>query len=374
MFLLAVALSLVGGISRSPTRPHRPLLGQSPADSPCITWVHQESCFCGTATPSGWTGNNASAYVPSVYTAWRWFPNGTATTGRDSYCAACTTPPSEHEFHCAWELPCYVTGQGWGHHHLGSSRNFCVRNGCNVHLPSGKEGGSCPSTCDDPGDDGPPCTNASKQLGMWLPQKGPRWQNFGWQIAQEGDQPSAAIGQLVTDPSGEYVLARAAAAIPFPHCGKGTTGWVRVGSDGSLGCLEYQANIVTVSACWRRCLAAACGGVTVRQPLHSRYCYAAAHSSRGAQMQMCNGFEVAYCKACTPCPSAFNSSFHPGPGCPNCTQPRPAPPRPPPAPSPGPSPPTGTPCIRFGNAIASGNAIDATISQGGVTHTWYGYR
>ena len=333
-----------------------------PADSPCITWQHQESCFCGEATPAGWTGNNASLYVPSVYTAWRWFPNGTASTGRDSYCAACTTPPAEHEFHCAWELPCYVSGQGWGHHHLGSSKNFCVKNGCNVHLPSGQEGGSCPSTCDDPGDDGPPCTNASKKLGMWLPAKGPKWQNFGWQIAQKGDRPSTAIGQLIMDASGEFVLARAAAAIPFPNCGKGTTGWVKLAGDGSLGCLEYTANVVTVSLSLAR----------RRFAQHS--CLSCMTQPIGVllQMEMCNGFEVAYCTACAPCPGAFNSSFHPGPGCPTCTKPPPAPPAPPPAPPP--PPPTGTPCLRFGNAIASGNAIDATISQGSVSHTWHGYR
>ena len=146
--------------------------------------------------------------MPCIYTAWRWFPNGTAVNGSHSYCAACTTPPSEHEFHCAWEFPCYVSGQGWGHHHLGSSAHFCVRNGCNVRLPSGAQGGSCPSTCDDPGDDGPPCTNASKALGMWLPAKGPQWDRFGWQLAQSGAKPASAIGQLITDPSG---------APPPPH-------------------------------------------------------------------------------------------------------------------------------------------------------------
>ena len=100
----------------------------------------------------------------------------------------------------------YVSGQGWGHHHLGSSVHFCIKNGCNVHLPGGAAGGSCGSTCDDPGDDGPPCTNTSKKLGMWLPAKGPQWEQFGWQISQAGTAPARGAGQLITDPSGQYVL------------------------------------------------------------------------------------------------------------------------------------------------------------------------
>ena len=306
-----------------------------PADSPCVTWQHQESCWCGAETPGGWSGMNETAFVPSIYTAWRWFPNGTAASGKDSYCAACLTPPSEHEFHCAYEFPCYVSGQGWGHHHLSSSVHFCIKNGCNVHLPGGAAGGSCGSTCDDPGDDGPPCTNASKTLGMWLPGKGTQWERFGWQLTQSGSRPSKAIGQLITDPSGEFVLARAAATIPFPNCGPGTTGWVQLKKDGTLGCMQYTANIVP--------------------------------------MEMCNGFEVAYCAACTPCPSAPNASFRPGPGCPNCTKP-PLPPPTPPTPPPPPAPAQGTPCIRFGNAVPSSSIVDATITQGSISHTWSSYR
>jgi len=105
---------------------------------------------------------------------------------------------------------------------------------------------------------------------------------------------------------------------------------------------------------------------------------------------MCNGFEVAYCKQCKPCkgcflecgvaisltrnasplgPSPYNSSFSPGPGCPKCHKPPAPPPPPPPPPAPG-----GTPCLRFGNAVPSDQIVDATITQGAVSHTWTGYR
>ena len=88
--------------------------------------------------------------------------------------------------------------------------------------------------------------------------------------------------------------------------------------------------------------------------------------------ELCGGFELAICKACKPCPPVFNASFDPGQNCsaPKCPKPAPSPsPSPPP-----PAPPGGTPCIRFGNAIASDDVIDATITQGAVSHTWNAYR
>lgn len=76
------------------------------------------------------------------------------------------------------------------------------------------------------------------------------------------------------------------------------------------------------------------------------------------------------CKLCKPCPAVYNASFSPGLGCPNCTAPPPPPPAPPP-PSPSPPPaPGGTPCIRFGHAIAADHPVDATITQGSISHTW----
>ena len=101
---------------------------------------------------------------------------------------------------------------------------------------------------------------------MWLPGKGPQWEHFGWQLAQQGAAPDTHAGQLITDPSGKYVLARASAPDPFPGCGPGDTGWVNI-TDGKLGCMEVDANVIPA--------------------------------------QQCNGFEVAYCKACLPCPPVY---------------------------------------------------------------------
>ena len=97
------------------------------------------------------------------------------------------------------------------------------------------------------------------------------------------------------------------------------------------------------------------------------------YAANAIPAQICNGFEVAYCKQCIPCPQVYNSSFQPGPGCPPCAKPPPAPPPPPPPPPP-PSPPTGTPCIRFGNTVASQHSVDATITQGNLHYTWSNYR
>eukprot|EP01052_Picozoa_sp_SAG31_P044413 SAG31_NODE_7731_length_1607_cov_1.060345_2_plen_202_part_01 len=127
-------------------------------------------------------------------------------------------------------------------------------------------------------------------------------------------------------------MARSPAAIPFANCGPGVTGWVPLFANGTLGCMNYDAEMISA--------------------------------------ELCNGFEVAVCKACKPCPPVYNASFSPGP---NCTTKCRKPPLPPPPPPP-PPPPGGTPCIRFGNAVAASNAIDAEISQGAISHTWSGYR
>ena len=66
--------------------------------------------------------------------------------------------------------------------------------------------------------------------------------------------------------------------------------------------------------------------------------------------------------------------WFPGAGCPKCPKPAPAPPPPPPPPPPPTPPPGGTPCIRFGNAIPSTHAVDATITQGSISHKWSNYR
>ena len=74
-----------------------------------------------------------------------------------------------------------------------------------------------------------------------LPAKGPQWEKFGWQVAQQGSRPDQAEGQLITDPSGRYVMSRSPAAIPFAGCGPGVTGWVEIGADGTLGCMNCTA-------------------------------------------------------------------------------------------------------------------------------------
>ena len=121
------------------------------------------------------------------------------------------------------------------------------------------------------------------------------------------------------------------------RCGPGVTGWTKLAADGSLNCMQYAAG------------------------------------NRSATM--CNGFEVAYCEACRPCPAPYNWSFHPGTGCPNCTSPPPIPrPPSPPPPPPPPAPPGGQSCLRFGNAIPSSHSIDAEITQGSTVFRWTDYR
>ena len=264
-----------------------------PADSPCVTWV-QGNCRGLPANLS-----KVEDYVPAIYTAWQW---------GDMKCQPCSGKAGD--FNCGYIFPCFsAAAQTWGH------KDICISNyqGCNTHLPRG---------------------NSSMDCDLWLPSKGPQWKQFGWQVTQRGAQPKNHAGQLITDPTGQYVLARSPAAIPFPGCGPGVTGWVNL-SAGKLGCMQYDANIVAAS--------------------------------------ICNGFEVAYCAQCLPCPAVYNASFQPGEGCPNCPKPPPSPP-PPPTPPPPPPPPTGTPCIRFGNAVASDNILDATITQGAISYTWHNYR
>ena len=118
----------------------------------------------------------------------------------------------------------------------------------------------------------------------------------------------------------------------FAGCGAGVTGWVEIGQDGTLGCMQYDANIIPA--------------------------------------EICNGFEIAYCAACKPCPPMYNASFNPGANCTKCIKPSPSPP----PPAPPPAPPGGTPCIRFGNTIPSDHIVDATIMQGATNYTWTGYR
>jgi hypothetical protein len=277
--------------------------GGRPADCPCITWEMDDKC--SNQNHFGWPTCSDYLFDPSPW-AWQWIMNANSTGGT---CAKCSG--SMKDFDCGYVFPCFADGPDmWGH------RDIDISNvGCKFQFPNGSAGHQC---------------------AEWVPKKGAAWQHFGWQVAQNGGKPSVAMGQLITDPTGEYVLARSPAASPFLGCLPGSIGWVKLQPNGLLGCMRYASNIIPVT--------------------------------------MCNGFEVAYCKQCKPCPSPYNSSFSPGPGCPKCVKPPvppppPAPPAPPPPPAPG-----GTPCIRFGNAVPSDNIVDATITQGAVTHTWSNYR
>ena len=80
-------------------------------------------------------------------------------------------------------------------------------------------------------------------------------------------------------------------------------------------------------------------------------------------------FEIAYCHSCKLCPAVYNASFHPGPGCPNCTKPVNPPPPPPPL--------STNPCIRFGHTIPVTNHVDAMIVQDSdpsISHTWTNFK
>jgi hypothetical protein len=245
------------------------------ADSPCIKWVH--------SGPDGLPGQggrveSVSGYLPAIFTAWQWRGSKTPSGQSTGKCVPCSGKPND--IYCAYIFPCFAintttgAGAGWGHRDIAVLPPWYQNSQpCHVHRH-------------DTG-------NTSFYGDHWLPAKGPHWQQFGWQVAQVGARVNSAVGQLITDPSGQYALARTPAAIPFPDCGAGVTGWVRVFANGTVGsCMQYDANIISA--------------------------------------QICNGFELAYCGACKPCPPVFNASFDPGVNCTaNCTAPPPSPPVPP---------------------------------------------
>ena len=201
-----------------PPTPHRP------QDSPCVTWQHAS---CRDLGPPG---AKIADYQPAIYTAWQWEGSGNKTnpSGR---CVPCSG--KQGDFNCGYLFPCFTTlGGMFGH------RDICVSSfqGCNAHLAGG---------------------NSSLECDHWLAGKGPQWQHFGWQLAQKGSKPSDAIGQLITDPSGRFVLARSPAAIPFAGCGPGVTGWVALDpTSHTLGCMEYDA--VSAATMHVRVCAATC--------------------------------------------------------------------------------------------------------------------
>jgi hypothetical protein len=261
----------------------RPAPGGRPADSPCITWVMDDK---------GANINHFSPitdWLPATIWAWQW----TAKPGKPGVptggsCATCNLTRGLHDFDCGYVFPCFADGPDmWGH------RDLSMANGdCKYQYENG---------------------TATTQLLEWTPKKGAQWEHFGWQVSQKGSVPDKGEGQLVVDPTGQFVLARSPAASPFVGCLPGGTGWVKLQPDGTLGCMEYAANINPVT--------------------------------------MCNGFEVAYCKTCKPCPTPYNSSFDPGKDCPPCkkppTPPPPPPPPPPPRTRPRPLSPAVHDCVRL---------------------------
>jgi hypothetical protein len=211
------------------------------------------------------SGINPDNFIPAIYSAWMWRPSGTCGSAKfGGSCQRCSGQP--HDFSCGYLFPCFSVSAGvWGHKDVCASEGPCI-----AHLPG--------------------TSNISSQTcASFYPGKGPQWEHWGWQVTQKGQHPSKALGQLISHVTGgvEYVLARSPAATPFANCGPGDVGWVPLQPDGTLGCLNAAANCVP----W----------------------------------QMCNGFEVAYCRVCKPCPPVFNASFHPGPNCTKC--PSPFPPR-----------------------------------------------
>ena len=258
--------------------------------------------------------NDVDKYIPAIISSWEWHSSGACgSPGFGGSCTPCSGQP--HDFQCGWIFPCYSSAAGvFGHKDVAPASGAP----CMAHVP------------------GSPGNVSSQTCGMYAPGKGPHWQGFGWQVTQKGSHPSRALGQLISVVTNgtTFVLARSPAATPFRNCGPGSVGWVELAPDGTLGCMEAAANCVP----W----------------------------------EQCNGYEVAYCKVCQPCPAIYNASFSPGPGCPNCTKPdKPPPPPPPPPPTPKPG---GQPCIRFGNTIANAGVVDATITQDSTTYTWKGYR
>jgi len=129
-------------------------------------------------------------------------------------------------------------------------------------------------------------------------------------LTQKGDTvPSNAIK------AGNRALGRSTQNVPNPGCGHGYTGWIDIHDDGTLGPLQY---------------AVASGP----------------QNSTGS-------FEIAYCHSCKLCPKVYNATFHPGPGCPNCTKPVNPPPPPPPL--------STKPCIRFGHSIPVRSVFALTL-------------
>ena len=101
-------------------------------------------------------------------------------------CSRCSGRPGD--FQCGYIFPCFADGPDiWGHKDVCASEGPCI-----AHLPADE-------------------SNVSSQTcGSYYPGKGPQWQHWGWQVAQKGNHPSQALGQLIqfVRKGITYVLAR----------------------------------------------------------------------------------------------------------------------------------------------------------------------
>jgi hypothetical protein len=125
-----------------------PLVGASrPADNPCVTWV-QGSCSV--------SGIDPSKFIPAIYSAWMWHPNGACgSKNMSGSCSRCSGRPGD--FSCGYIFPCFADGPDiWGHKDVCASEGPCI-----AHLPASESNVSsqtCPS---------------------WYPGKGPQWEHWG---------------------------------------------------------------------------------------------------------------------------------------------------------------------------------------------------
>ena len=185
------------------------------ADNPCIEWVHSG---CDGLPGQGGRVKSVGGYLPAIFSAWQFRGSKTPAGEPTGKCLPCSGKPND--VYCAYIFPCFAIntttgdGVGWGHRDIALLPPWYGANSqaCHVHRP-------------DTG-------NTSYYCDHWLPGKGPQWEHLGWALSQRGGRVDKAAGQLITDPSGLYVMARSPAAIPFANCGPGVTGWVRLHVNG----------------------------------------------------------------------------------------------------------------------------------------------
>lgn len=203
-------------------------------------------------------------------------------------------------------FPCFATDAGtltWGHHDYQASD--IPNDYCRIWLDDSVQFSST----------------------MYVPQKGPQYLTWKWQLAQTGGTiPDNAIRY------GDKIMARNTVTPPGYCFGKGFTGWAVDAGDNKFGVVHFSI---------------------VSDPVTM------------------TDFEVAICKAYHPTTPVPTPEPTPAPT-PNPPTPVPTTPSPPETPSPT-LPPNNRPYIRFGNTIPSANFVDAVITQGNISYTWTNY-